>query len=543
MINEPLNLALLQLSKKQVTLLSETTSMDRFVGTSSNLHPEGLFSVETFGRVGDDERDATFSYIDLKLKVMHPAVWYRLGRIRSLYLEILTGKTYAKWDPKLKDFTKATIVDGETGYQFFSKHFKDLDLKKNDSDVRNIRIDFINKYKDRTFNDIIPVMPAGLRDIEVDDSGNVSEHEINEHYRKLIGVSKTVGSIDGDLSPYNSTRLSMQYNLNNVHDTIINILKGKHGYILGKWMSRAINDGTRNVIAANDAAPIKLGDTTLPSYNHTAVGLWQTSRGVLPLTIGMLKHHVLGDVFNSDSGLVKLIDPKTLKSEFVDLEPKTYDKWTTNEGLEGVIYSQSVVEARSRPVMVDGRYMALVYRPKGENVFKIFYDIEDLPEHLSKDDVHPITLSELIYLAGYSTWNKLCLFATRYPVASTGSIYPSKVFCKTTYKSTPRRELDENWQPIEGEDALAVSYPNFENGRGWMDTMKIHPSRLEESQGDYDGDMMSTNYIYTREGIDEIHNYLNSREAYVNLDGGLRNSANTHNMALTMHNLTSDIAA
>lgn len=46
--------------------------MDIFEGGSRAFHPDGLFSVETFGKVGDERRNRLFGYVDLGAKILHP---------------------------------------------------------------------------------------------------------------------------------------------------------------------------------------------------------------------------------------------------------------------------------------------------------------------------------------------------------------------------------------------------------------------------------------------------------------------------------------
>jgi hypothetical protein len=478
------NVKLLKGRKGIVSLLKEISSLDIFDSPgSSNFHEDGLFSTEIFGRVGSEDRDRRFGYIDLKTSILHPLVWDLIQKVKALYHGILMGKEFATWDPKTKDFIKANDITGETGYAFFMSHWEELELVMGTSPIRKARITLLNKYRNEGINDYILVMPAGLRDVEM-SGGRVKEGEINDHYRKLISISNTVASTTyRDTSVFNKARISQQLAFNEVYKTIENLISGKKGFLAAKWGSRNIVNGTRNVISAMDPSIADLDDTHSPTANDTIAGLWQVSRGALPVFIKALKDGILSPIFSSGEGSAKLIDIKTLKSEYTDVSPNTFDKWTTLEGLEKVIAGLSKIPQRSKPVLIEGRYLALVYRPKNKKVFKVFYDIDELPDGFSKEDVYPITYFELIYLAYYKDVNKLKGLPTRYPIEGEGSIYPSQIYLKTTVISEVRIELDDTWTPYEDSRYTATVYPVLDNP-SYIDTTVIHSSRLALNGGD-----------------------------------------------------------
>lgn len=535
----PFNIKLLKLDPSQLRLLNPITSLDRFEGAGSgNFHEGGLFSTEIFGRVGDDARDNTFAYIPLKTSILHPIVYERLERLKRLYIGILSGKEFAIWNDQKKDFESSDELEGETGYQFFMSHWDELVLAKGDSEIRKQRVDLINKFRDEAVLSNVLVMPAGLRDAEIDSLGRTREDEINEHYMRLIGISNTIAkSTKSDSSVLDSPRFALQKAFNNVYETIENMLSGKKGFLQDKWGARKIFDGTRNVITSMDISAPDLNAENYPGPDDTVMGLWQVSRGAMPVTIARLRQNILSNVFGDVEGNVRLIDTKTLQSEFVQVSPQTYDRWTTTEGLEKVIGMQAMVGIRSKPVMVEGRYLMLVYKPKGNSVFKLFNEIGELPETADKKDVYPITYEELIYLCNYREWNDLCVISTRYPVTGEGSTYPSKVFVRTTVNSEARVELGPDWEPMDAEENTAQVYPIFDP-ESYIDSSMVHPYRLAGLGGDYDGDMVSNNILYTQEAIDETERYLNSRAAHVDPAGGLRASASIDTTNLVMFNMT-----
>lgn len=534
----PFNVSLLKLDPGQLRLLNPIETLDRYdAPNSTNFHENGLFSTEIFGRVGERRRDTTFAKIALKTTILHPIIYQRLERLKRLYTGILTGKEYAVWDEMEKDFVKAGELDGQTGYHFFMSHWDELEPRVGESAIRQRRVELVNKYRQEAKIDNILVLPAGLRDAEIDNLGRTQEDEINDHYRRLLSIANTIpNSSRDDGGTLNTARMGMQNAFNQIYHSIEGLLVGKKGFIQDKWGSRNVINGTRNVLSAMDVSAPTLEAKNYPGPDDTVMGLWQVSRGALPITQERLMAF-LNPILGSVEGSARLIDTKTLKSEAVGISAQTYDRWATMEGLEKVIAGQSMVEFRRRPVIIEGRYLALVYKPKDRAVFKVFSNIDDLPDDFDKKDVHPLTHHELIYLSNYRHWNDLRVITTRYPVTGEGSTYVSRVFLRTTVKSEERVELGHDWEPLPEEDNTAYVYPVFDP-EAYVDTSQVHPYRMAGLGADFDGDTVSNNIVYTQEAVTEIDKYLNSPSAHVDPAGGLRASASIDTVNLVLHNLT-----
>lgn len=472
----PFNVELLKLDKGRLQALRPVRSLDYYENVNGDLHEDGLFSVSIFGRIGDEARDRRFSYIDLNTQVFHPIIYNALGQIRGLYRGILAGTQYAVWNETEKDFDPSDELVGKTGFAFFLKHWQQIDFRRNKSDIRDQRIKLVEKYKDRALVDKILVMPAGLRDIEVKDDGQVKVGDINAYYRKVLSIARTIVDTDQkDSEAYNLPRHLLQQTFNEIYDLIEQILTGKEGFLQKKWASRRIFNGTRNVITAMDTSVEFLGGKNAPRYTDTVVGLHQASKALLPVTLHCLKTGPLSRVFAPGGGMANVVDPLTLKGEQVQLAADTYDRWTTIEGLEKVVSSYSEMSIRDKPVMLDGRYLALIYIGPNKD-FRIFHSIDELPETLERSHVRPINLVELLYLSGYKKWNEYVGFVTRYPITGTGSCYPTTIYVKTTIVGEMRHELGEDWQPL-GDDYVAVEFPTYEP-LAYLDSLVIPSARL-----------------------------------------------------------------
>lgn len=478
----PFNVDILDQRKFDRLDIKPVRAMDHFDGGTSNFHEDGLFSISIFGRIGEEARDKRMSYIDIKTTIFHPLIYQSLIRLKGLYKEIIAGKRYAMWSEEQKDFVPCSDLEGDTGYHFFVRHWEKIEFKTSKSAARMDRIKLIEKYKKRALGSRIAVIPAGLRDLQVDETGRVSEDEINGLYRNLISISNTVGEgTNYNAEILNVPRYSLQMKFNEIYSLIEKMLTGKKGFFQNKWGSRRVFDGTRNVISSIDTSSADMTAPNHPGINDTIIGLYQTIRGCLPLTRHLLLNGWVGEAFSVGNGSAYLVDKITLKRELVELSPESYDRWTTQEGIDKVVNSYAESSIRNRPIDVEGRYMGLIYIGP-DLTFKIFGDIDDLPPHLNREHVKPLTLCQLVYLSGYKRWNALAVLITRYPITGLGSIYISNVYVKTTVVGELRRELGHDWQPLD-DTHLALEFPTYEPDAHY-NALGVSPSRLLGLGGD-----------------------------------------------------------
>jgi hypothetical protein len=206
----------------------------------------------------------------------------------------------------------------------------------------------------------------------------------------------------------------------------------------------------------------------------------------------------------------------------------------TDEGIEKVISAFADEGVRHKPLEIEGHYVGLIYKGP-DNTFRLMQDIDELPKDRDRMNVHPLTFCELLYLSCYLNLNKYPLFVTRYPVTGVGSIYPSKMFVKTTIKSEVRRELNENWEPLDDRH-VAHSFPVA--GGAFVNSLVPHSAKLARLGADFDGDTASGNATYSDEAIQEVDEYLNTKKAYVGTDGRFTSSVNVSTVQLVLHNLT-----
>lgn len=534
-INIPFNIKILDPKDERLKTMRPITALDIFDNSGINFHPDGLFSTLIFGKVGEEMRAEKFSYINVKAQVFHPAYFNALIGNKHLYMDIVSGKGYALWDDKEKDFEPSDPLNGKTGFAFFLAHWKEIRFAETKSPEKIEAQKLIVNYKHVATTDKVMVIPASMRDLEIGDDGRNEEDEINKIYRKLLAISNTIpGSgkaSDRDVS--DAARFKLQMTFNEIYDSLKNLISGKRKLILGKWASRHVADGTRNVISPLDESIVLLGDPGNIGPNHTVYGLYQAIRACRPVAIFEFKNNFLNRIHNGPQSPVKLINKTTFKAENVSLKPDEWDKWFSDEGIDKLFSLFKNDKLRHMPVVIGNHYMALIYRGPDKSI-RLLYDINDLPDNLDKNNVTPATYCELIYLAVSQKLNTLPLFVTRYPVASLGSIYPSISYIKTTTNSEKHWLLDENW--VRYEDKYVMSFPI--RGEAFINTICPNMIRLALLNADFDGDTASANASYTDEGIEEVHGLLKKKIAYVDPKGRLIASAVVDTAKLVCFNLT-----
>jgi hypothetical protein len=328
-------------------------------------------------------------------------------------------------------------------------------------------------------------MPAGLRDFEFDQSGKPSKDEINDFYSRILSLSNVVDTTSKKYNDpvYDIIRSKIQIAVNALYDYIKSLLEGKHKLVLGKWASRRIYSGTRNVITSLNNSIPHLDSKLMVGTNDTVVGLFQYLKSTLPISIHNIRSGFLSEVFIGPNNPANLVNKKTLKKELVNITADEFDEWMTGEGIEKVINRFGEDYLKDQVIEISDRYLALVYKGKpagsNEECLKIFQDIDELPPEHDKGDVYPITLAELLYMAVYKRSSELYGFFTRYPITGFGSIYPTKLFLKTTVPGATYTLLDSEWNTTF---EVVTQYPKYNTQ--YMNSMSPSSEHLARLDAD-----------------------------------------------------------
>lgn len=534
----PVQITLINLLPSLLGRLKPVTVLDTYEGATKDFHNEGLYSTEIFGAIGSEARDATFSFIDLKTTIISPAYALTLYELKQLYKGIQSGARHAIWDEETKDFLPASAGDegADTGYAFFMSHFKELTPKKSKSLIRNNNIALIDKFRDIAANSNVLVLPAGLRDLQIGtDGGRDKEDELNKLYRSLLAQARLVPEGKGryDKSA-DKVRWSMQETFNEIYKYLFAILEGKGGFIRGKVAKRNIRHGTRNVLSSmNPVSPV-IGRADEVRATDTFIGLYQGVKALEPIAINRIRTTYLEDI-DGGPGKLWLVNKDTLKRELVDVSSEDYDKLITNEGIEGLINKFRDIENKHSPVRLAKHFVKLIWI--GKDTFKIFNDIDDLPENLKRKDVFPLSYAELIYLSGYDVWNTYFIIPTRYPVAGDGSTYSSTLRISTTTTSSMKYELQGDW--ASKSEIPAVEFPSRDVAE-FVSSMILAAHRLAGMTADFDGDTGSADSVMTDEALAENRERIDDVSYWIRPDGTLTMDVANDLVDRTVHNLMAE---
>lgn len=533
----PFNIKLLHLDAKSIQGLKPITTLDTFEGATRNFHPNGLFSLDIFGRVGDPTRMKRFAYIDIKVPILHPLVVRVLGKLKRIYPEILMGKTYAVWDAVAKDFVKSDMLSGETGYHFFMQHFPKIEFPQRLSDIRELNIKFIEKVRGvNATTERIIVAPAGFRDFIIHADDREEEDEVNPMYRKMLAVSNAITRQAFESSPktFDKARASLQATFTEIYEYFEMMVEGKNKLFMGKWLTREIAYGTRNVITTQNLPIKQLFAPDAAGFNHTGIGLFQYLKAFQPVCIYQIRESFISKVFSTPQAPVRLVNAKTLRSEQVLIDSDHFDSWMTPEGLERIINLYGEESVRHEPIVIEGRYLGLIYNDG--TGFKAFQDIDELPKGADRKFVKPMTLSELFYIAVYPHTHKYILNVTRFPVTGFGSIYPSQPYLKPTMECVKLIPLNDAWEE-DVTQPIAYNFPVRDST--FVNTMMPAPNKLGGLNADFDGDKCTGMGVFSIEGAAESREVLSSRNFYVLSSGRIAHSLNTDTVKYLMRGLTS----
>lgn len=468
---EPFNVQLISPDKSRLAGLLPVQSMDIY-DTEGNYHPQGLYSTEIFGRPGEKTRMTRHGFIDMRTEIMHPKLFSELCRTKNLYAGIFSGKIHAIWNAKEKDFEKSDILDGKTGYAFFMDHFHEINFRKNNSIKREQRLLLLQKYKQQSMYRYLIVLPAGLREIEVEDDGRTIEEPINDLYRKAMRVANTIAVRNQNVNDptLDTARWTLQQTFNEIYEYIQNLLEGKKGFILGKWGTRVVHGGTRNVITAIDPAPKVLGGANEIDVNQTIVGLHQYMKGTIPLVIHNLKTGPFGTIITQLPGNIDLYEKETLMKISYTPNSRIKEKWGTADGLEDLINGFEDTSIRHNYATIDGHYIGLIY-DDGKYI-KFVDDIKSVPEDIDTSKIRGITWAEFYYYSIFNDSKKVIGLVTRYPITGPGSIYPSYLYLRATNHGKTKEELGLDWKP-----SGKYWYETPTRDEVFFDSMSIHATK------------------------------------------------------------------
>lgn len=511
--------------------------------TAEHFDPGGLFSEEIFGEIGSPTRLVKFGYIDLNTKILHPKIFEVLMQIKSIYKSIVSGKSYARWDEKQKDFVACMDSDegANTGYGFFVKHVADIDFKRNESSKRNMRIKVLETAQNRWFIKRFIVSPAGTREY-IFKKDRDEYDEINKPYKRIIEMARPMEGARTASAIYDGVRYRLQLLVNEVYNMLWDMFSKV--YFPSKYTSRSIALATRNVISAADIdAPSGNPEAQLDT-DEVMLPLWQVLGGGAPAVKHALRTAMFGHMFAEDSNTCSVVDPDTLETTLIEVSSKTKKRHTDSEDMDYLLHSFLETENQHSPLVipdVDGKpyYVLLKYIDDG----KIFFSrsIRDIEEGITNrgmkydpGKVSPLTKYEAFYRAGFVAMRGKHTTFTRYPAVGHLSIGLFKIHVVTTseFMRLERNSLGKDVPP-------GLIYPRWPIATSKdMGGCTPHPCHLDNFGADHDGDMNNCIIFLSDDANKEIAEYLDSPRYIMSPDMRGYIGVDTSLTKMTLYNLT-----
>jgi len=497
-----LNLNLLFPKKEYIKYMSQVLSTRVFDGNAVN--KEGLYSEEIFGPIGSEIRMNKFGYIDLYKEIIHPMIYINLISLSSLYKKVAEGKAYVIL--KKGEYIEVSEEEGNTGFNYFLETYKDLKHVENESKERTDKIKLVKKYSDPTYDKLL-VYPAGLRDFTVDRHGNVKEHEMVEYYTKVLSISNLVKEYKNLGSDVDDIFLKLQLAVNELYEYLFSMIDGKNKIIGKNFASRYVDYGTMNVFTSTPIVIGNLDDDI--DITATQLGLYQYIKSIDPLAKYCLNRFIAERCFSLDSNKARLFTAK-FKTEYVDIENKTKELWTTQRGMDTIFNMSNKDKFLNSTVAIEGHYPLVISEDKDS--VTIYTDSANIPEGV---EVRGITYGEVLFymLIIDDDHVKYPGAFTRHPVAGPNSIFISKINLNTTVDSLSRIVNiveDEVWSK------KVVNTPVL--GNYYMLGFTTSVGRLSGLSADFDGDKGITRVLFLEETIQELNNFMNTVPYYVNPD-------------------------
>ena len=543
---DPLTLKLLDSNYVQQNAILPVTSAFIREPSTNEFHPEGLFSETIFGEVGSTQRLIKFGYIDLRMQCFHPLVYKNLLQLKRIYGDIMSGKIFARFDEVEKDFVKceSDAPGAGSGYTFFISNFNKVVFKDSPSLKRQDKINILKKYKDNIYIQKYLVLPAGVRDVKVEDDVTKLD-TINTLYNSLLKKTLSLPDRKTTNPIYDSIKFSIQRSANEIYAHIFDILEGKNGFLQHKFGARSLTLGTRNVISSAHFDHMSPTDPKFLKVNETGVPLFQATKMFQPIVSNKFRQIFFDPIISQEANNIAVIDPKTLRLVYKEVSEEDKKRFITTDGIDNFInlYKNRVFRKEPLNIFIDKKekyYLWLVY-DEGDAIY-LFRNIHEFKSKMEekgltfkRELVRPLTNMEMFYIAVESACMGKHALVTRYPAIESGSIYESKVHLLSTQ---PSRTIKLKSLDNEYAGKVLAEYPILENPS--IDSLIVHPTYLAGLNGDYDGDMVNCTGVLSEEANEECAKHMAELSSIVKPNLNLLYGASTDLIKITMFYLSMD---
>lgn len=476
---------------------------------------DGLLSTEIFG-ITPAERKRTYAYIDLHAHFLQPIVYKQLKRLDRRIDYIISGTKKFNIDKS------GNIVDddnGFTGIDWLYENWDKIKWRKNDSALRNERVDLIGSNpRDVLFTRYFIVEPAFYRDINLQKAGvgRPSLHEINvgsdqtngSSYSKLIRLTMSLNTSGAFAFALNNTKFQIQLCMVDIFNYFKSRIEKKFGIIKKGIMGKSIDYGSRMVISSPHFDTDRF-DQSICDFKHCGLPLANCISNAIPFFVGWLSDFFRRE-FEAMGNKYPAYDAKTKTVKYIQLKnPVAYfnDDYC-NKLMNKFINSYN---ERFDPIELPTEEPGTYYLAfKG----RVIEPESVIKEFGSKDRY--MTLTDLMFIAASNIYKDKHVIITRYPITSFQSLYPIMVNPLTTQKTCTMEYsgVVYRFYPI-----IDVSIPKGEVAKQFINVLWMGNEFLQQLGADYDGDTVSVRTVFSQEANNECHRLMNEPTQFLNANG------------------------
>lgn len=475
--------------------------------------PDGLLSYDIFGTT-QMERAGIFGYIDLGGYYLDPSCYKCWTRIDKAVKEII-NKTKKYSIDRHGYFVEDP--DGQTGIDFIRKNLDKIKFKSSESVKRDMRIQYLEKNRNRMFINKYIVIPPYYRDT---NSGgkSVGVGGVNKLYQQLIiAVNSLKGTQEYGFDMSGPMMGRVQGIILAIYDwfcgtTNANLntdegvgLSGKLGLLRRANTSKTSTYSARLVITGPELRSNRSEDM-MTNFKKSAVPLTALIAIFRPFVAFHTKRFFENEFIGTEQypvidrkGNVKYVVPKDPLIEFSDERIKVE--------MEKFIHGYNKRFSPIR-VPVEGSDSIVYMRFKGR------YD-SNMKE---QETIYQrrLTWCDIFFMAVAEAIKDKMVLITRYPVDSRFNEIATEVEISST-KETEPMYVDGTYYRFYPK--IREKDINTNTGNKFIDTLKLSNLYLEGLKGDYDGDTVTCKGVFTVEANEELKQFQMSKRNFIDLGG------------------------
>jgi DNA-directed RNA polymerase beta' subunit len=484
--------------------------------------PDGMLSLEIFGSTSA-QRKENFAYISLHDYFLHPYAYKMLLRLDRRIESIVKGTR--KFIINEEGQFVEDEENGSNGCAWLYKNWDKIKFKRNESNVRNERINLIEAYnRNVLFIKRWIVIPAFYRDVNFQnaDAGKLSHNELTDLYCKLLRFTNMVAATSEFDFMVNSNKGKVQDILVEIYNYFKHKLEKKNGLIRKSLLGKSIDYGVRAVIAAPEFRTNKY-DENIVDFTHCAIPIALLCTLFYPFML-----HELRIFFNE---------------QYESLNYKIEDLSVYNKKLSGSAdlidfnfyynedYFKKLMDTFTRSY--DNRFKKIEIPLKEDQPYPIYYKIRlerENGELIERD----MTITDVLFIVANRACANKHVFITRYPITNHLGSMASKLNVSSTTQT----------EPLLYNGVLYTHYPKIDLSMSpeeistyFYDVLKLSNVLLKQFGGDYDGDQMSIKGIFSQEANAECDQIVRSKANILDINAS--NVRKTTNEAIqTLYTLT-----